>query len=475
MPFNSVEFALFLPVVFILYWFVFRRSLLLQNLFVVAASYFFYASWDWRFLPLLFGTSLTVFIVGFGLARTEKPGIRKAILGAGLLANLGVLCFFKYYSFFASSLAELLQAIGVSANPWSLRIILPVGLSFYTFQAMSYIIDAYRKEIRPTGEIVQFLAYMGFFPQLVAGPIGRAKTLLPQFARARTFDHASAVIGMRRILWGLFKKVVVADSCARHVDAIFADYQSLGASTLLVGIIYFAFQIYGDFSGYSDVAIGVARLFGFNLTENFRLPYLSRDVREFWTRWHISLSSWFRDYVYIPLGGSRHGTIKRIRNVILTFACSGLWHGDSWRFILWGVLNGIYCVPSILTSQRGKHAQVVAQGRMLPMPREVLEIAVTFGLILVSWVFFRAASLQDAVGYLRALCSPGLFSLPGVHGAGMVFVLTLVGVEWVQRDKGHPMDIGELPGVARWIVYVVISVLILAYHSGERTFIYAQF
>lgn len=475
MLFNSLEFALFLPVVFALYWFVLGRSLRLQNLFLVGASYFFYGWWDPRFLLLILISSLTDYSVGRALGRAESPRARKALLGVSLLCNLGLLGFFKYYNFFLGSAVELLQNLGLSPNPTSLKVILPVGISFYTFQSLTYTIGLYRREMRPTMDVVQYCAFVSFFPQLVAGPIERAQALLPQFAQRRTFDYRKGVAGARRILWGLFKKVVVADTCATHVDAIFSNYDSLAGSTLLLGIVYFAFQIYGDFSGYSDVAIGVGRLFGFDLGENFTLPYLSRDIREFWTRWHISLSTWFRDYVYFPLGGGRCSNVRRVRNILLTFTLSGLWHGANWTYVSWGLVNGLCYVPVILLSNRCQRSAIVAQGRMLPSPLEALQMAGTFSLVLIGWVFFRAASLHDAVGYLHGLFSPTLFSPPARRASALVFILMLAAVEWFQREKKDPLDMGEFPSVVRWLVYLALTVLILACYSGERVFIYFQF
>ncbi len=475
MLFNSVEFGLFLPLVFLLYWFVLSRNLRLQNLFIVAASYFFYGWWDPRFLVLIFASSLTDYSVGRALGFVENARARKILLGISLVFNLGLLGFFKYCNFFLASSVELLRSLGLAPNPTSLKVILPVGISFYTFQSLTYTIALYRREMEPTRSLVDYCAFVSFFPQLVAGPIERAKVLLPQIVKKRTFDYALATSGARRILWGLFKKVVVADTCAVQADAIFSNYHNLGGSTLLLGVVYFAFQVYGDFSGYSDIAIGVGRLFGFNLGENFALPYFSRDVREFWSRWHISLSTWFRDYVYIPLGGNRCSKIHRVRNILVTFTLSGLWHGANWTYVFWGMLHGLYYIPAILLGQRGRYSGIVAQGRVLPSPVEALRVGFTFALVLVAWVFFRAASLHDATGYLCGMASPTLFSFPTSRRAGLLFVLVLVVVEWFQREKKDALETHKLPSVVRWSGYVAITTVILAYYTSERAFIYFQF
>ena len=348
MLFNSFTFVIFLPTVFLLYWFVFNKNLKLQNFFLLIVSYIFYGWWDWRFLSLIFISSMVDYIVGLSIYKTDDSSKRKRLLLISMFVNLGFLGFFKYYNFFADSLIDLFSNFSISLHPRTLNIILPVGISFYTFQTMSYTLDIYRKKMEPTNDIIAFFAFVSFFPQLVAGPIERAKNLLPQFMKKRKFDYETATDGLRQILWGLLKKIIIADSCAHVVDYIFANYQFYNGSVLLMGVIFFAFQIYGDFSGYSDIAIGSAKLFGFDLMRNFAYPYFSRNIAEFWRRWHISLSTWFRDYVYIPLGGSYVNKWKRIRNIIITFTVSGFWHGANWTFIFWGFLNGIYYIPIII-------------------------------------------------------------------------------------------------------------------------------
>jgi alginate O-acetyltransferase complex protein AlgI len=475
--FNSLEFLVFLPVVFALYWFVARRTLRLQNLLLIGASYVFYGWWDWRFLSLIVVSSLVDFLVGLGLARTEASGRRKLLLLASLVTNLGLLGFFKYFDFFLDSFVDLLGTVGLQANRWSLGIILPVGISFYTFQTLSYTIDVYRRKIPSCRDPIAFFAFVSFFPQLVAGPIERAKSLLPQFQRERTFDLTAARDGCRQILWGFVKKVLIADNMAGHVETIFSQSDSLPGPVLVIGVFLFAIQIYGDFSGYSDIALGTARLFGFSLMRNFAYPYFSRNIAEFWRRWHISLSSWFRDYVYIPLGGSRTGSLGRLRNIILTFTISGFWHGANWTFVAWGFLNGLYYIPLMLAKSERKYLDTVANNRLLPGLREAGQILLTFALTLLAWVFFRARSLGHAFEYLagigsRALDLTGVDRLLPVVGLGLAFLA----VEWLQRDRQHGLEIARKPLAVRWAVYYALIVVVLAFGSfGKQEFIYFQF
>jgi len=385
---NSFAFALFLPTVFLLYWLIPPHRLRVQNAFLLLVSYLFYGWWDWRFLSLLFLSSLLDFVVGLGLQRTDHPTGRKALLACSLLGNLGMLGFFKYYNFFVGSFVRLLHGFGLEASPSTLNIILPAGISFYPFQTLSYGLDVYRRHMPATTDPIAFFVFVSFFSQLVAGPIERAIDLVPQFTRVRTFDWDRARDGMRQILWGLFKKMAIADNLGRSVDAIYRHYADLDGIELGLGTVYFAFQIYGDFSGYSDVAIGSARLFGFELTRNFINPYFSRDIAEFWRRWHITLSTWFRDYLYLPPGGNRTGRARWLRNILVTFTVSGLWHGANWNFIVWGFLHGLYYIPLIFTQSHRRHSDTVAAGRVLPTLREGLQIATTLGMVLVAWIFF---------------------------------------------------------------------------------------
>lgn len=479
MLFNSIEFLIFLPIVFILYWLIGTKNLKGQNLLLLVSSYFFYGWWDWRFLFLLAFSSLVDYFVGIGLLRTERSYKRKALLLTSIFVNLGFLGFFKYFNFFADNFIHAFTFFG---HPISgsilLNITLPVGISFYTFQTLCYSIDVYKRKLKPTTDIIAFLAYVSFFPQLVAGPIERASNLLPQFSRKRTFEYANAVDGMRQILWGLFKKIVIADNCAVYANDIFENYTQYSGSTLLLGSFFFAFQIYGDFSGYSDIAIGTARLFDFNLMKNFACPYFSRDIAEFWRRWHISLSSWFRDYVYIPLGGSHGGMWKRIRNVFVIFIVSGFWHGANWTFIVWGILHAIYFLPLLLMNKNRKNIDIAAAGRLAPNSREIMQIAFTFFITLVAWIFFRAETVGQALTYLSTIFSVSLFSVPEVFPAKtIVLVALLVIVEWFQRDKEHAFQFDEtrFPAALRLCVYYATVFLIVLRGGSQQQFIYFQF
>ena len=482
MLFNSIEFAIFLPIVFGLYWFVVKKSIRLQNLLLLFASYFFYGWWDWRFLSLIIFSSTLDYLIGIKLGEEKKEEKRKMLLFVSICVNLGFLGFFKYFNFFAESFADAFTLLGMEFEAVRLNVVLPVGISFYTFQTLSYSIDIYRRKLEPSKDIIAFFSFVSFFPQLVAGPIERATNLLPQFFKKRTFDYYSGVDGLRQILWGLFKKIVIADNCAVYVDQIFSNYETQPGSTLLLGGVYFAFQIYGDFSGYSDMAIGTARLFGFNLMQNFAFPYFSRDMAEFWRRWHISLSTWFRDYLYIPLGGSRGGTSMKIRNTFAIFLVSGFWHGANWTFIIWGLLNACYFLPLMLTNQNRNNLNVVAEGRWFPSPKEIFQVAITFFLTVIAWVFFRAENLGQAIAYLSILFSSSLVTTPLLIGSNLLhsMILLLLAVEWWKRDKQYGLaELESSPKFLRWILYFVIT-FIITYHflvlniSGKE-FIYFQF
>lgn len=484
MSFNSIDFALFVPFVFFVYWFVLNRNLKVQNAFLLVMSYVFYGWWDYRFLSLLVISTIIDYFVGIWLGKTDDQGRRKFLLAISVVCNLGLLGFFKYYNFFVDNVEAVFTLFGKPIELGTLRIILPVGISFYTFQTMSYSIDVYRRDMTPTKDFIAFASYVTFFPQLVAGPIERATNLLPQFLQRRKFVYETAVEGLTQIAWGLFLKIVIADACAPMVNEIFASPGSYSASTLIVGAFLFAFQIYGDFSGYSEIAIGTSKLFGFTLMRNFAYPYFSRDIAEFWRRWHISLSTWFRDYMYFPFGGSRKGKWMSVRNTMVIFIVSGFWHGANWTFIVWGMLNALFFLPLLLSSRNRMNVGTVAQGRRFPTVTEVLSIGGTFCLTLVGWVFFRAKSVGDAMAYLSGMVSPSLFSAPRFPGSRrlpivMACILALILAEWAGRNDAYALArIRAVPTRAiRWAAYlgIVFTIYFLGNFSESIEFIYFQF
>ena len=478
MIFNSLDFAIFLPTVFILYWFIFKKNLKLQNLLILAASYFFYGWWDWRFLSLIFLSTIVDFTIGLKLKSQENILKRKILLWISILVNLGFLGFFKYYNFFIESFTSAFLFFGSEIKDNTLNIILPVGISFYTFQTLSYTIDVYKRKLEPTKDIIAFGAFVSFFTQLVAGPIERATNLLPQFYKKRTFDYSKAVDGMRQILWGLFKKIVIADNCAEYANLIFNNSADYAGSSLALGALFFSFQIYADFSGYSDIAIGTSRLFGFNLMQNFNFPYFSRNVAEFWRRWHISLSTWFRDYLYIPLGGSRGGTMMKVRNTFIIFIVSGLWHGANWTFIIWGALNAIYFLPFLLTNTNRNHLTIVAKGKILPRLKEALSILITFLLTVITWIFFRAENAEHAFNYISEIFSLSVLTKPeGQPTTTVLLILIFVIIEWFGREGKYAIsgiDYFKTRKV-RWFFYLAICMLIFLFQGKQQEFIYFQF
>lgn len=487
MLFNSLDFAIFLPIVFLLYWFVFNKNLKLQNFFIVVASYVFYGWWDWRFLLLMGFTTLASWISGMLILSVRKkekdPKEEKLysqiITVSNIALNLGILCYYKYFNFFIESFVDAFSLFGKDLNIHTLKIILPVGISFYTFQALSYTIDIYKKKLEPTKDIVSFFAFVSFFPQLVAGPIERATNLLPQFFKKRTFKYEKAADGMRQILWGLFKKIVIADNCAICADHIFNNFETLPGSTLVLGAFFFSIQIYCDFSGYSDIAIGTARLFGFNLMRNFAYPYFSRDIAEFWRRWHISLTTWFRDYIYIPLGGSRVSKAKVIRNTFVVYLVSGFWHGANWTFIAWGLINAIYFLPLLLKGKNRKYLNVVAHGKIFPSFREQTQMLSTFVLAMFAWIFFRADSIAKAMLYIKGIFNSSLFSFPveGFYAGSVIIVLVAMMfiIEWIGRDNQHGLEISNINKWLRRIIYLILIFCIILFMGKNEQFIYFQF
>jgi alginate O-acetyltransferase complex protein AlgI len=480
MLFNSLSFAIFLPIVFILYWFATKGDLKLQNKLLLFASFFFYASWDYRFLFLLiFSISLDYFS-GIKMFEAKNQATKKFWFWLSICINLGFLGFFKYFNFFASSFADGLSFIGIKVDLWILKIILPVGISFYTFHGLSYVIDVYKNRIKPERNFIDYAVFVSFFPLLVAGPIERATHLLPQIKKNREFDYIKAVDGLKQILWGLFKKIVIADNCSGYVNTIFSNSTNYSGSTHILCAVIFAFQIYCDFSGYSDIAIGTARLFGIDLMRNFAFPYFSRDIAEFWRRWHISLSSWFRDYLYIPLGGSKGGIWMKIRNTFIIFLISGFWHGANWTFIIWGFLNALYITPSIIFNTNRNNLNIVAEGKYFPSLKEALSIFITFGLTVFAWIFFRSDSIGNALSYVSEIFSRTLFVFPYIHGLFTVFLFLIpfIVIEWMGREEQFALAIFKKSNssVINYSVYMIVAICILTFGNfSENQFIYFQF
>jgi len=487
MLFNSIEFAIFLPVVFILYWFIINKNINRQNLLILIVSYFFYGWWDWRFLSLIIFSSFIDYYIGIGLSKQANKKIRKLLLLVSIIVNIGFLAIFKYFNFFIDNFIDAFSLFGLQMNKTTLSVVLPVGISFYTFQTLSYSIDVFRKKLEPTKDIIAFFAFVSFFPQLVAGPIERASNLLPQFYNKRIFNYSQAVDGLRQILWGLFKKIVIADNAAVYANDIFNNYSDYSGSTLVIGAVFFAFQIYGDFSGYSDIAIGTARLFGFNLMQNFAFPYFSRDIAEFWRRWHISLSTWFRDYVYIPLGGSRGSLKRKIINTFIIFIVSGLWHGANWTFVAWGALNALFFLPLMLTKKNRKNTNNVAEGKFFPTIKEIFQIIITFTITVFAWIFFRAENIWYAFDYLKKIFSKTLFSIPKLNidtqvissKTFIIIIILFIFMEWLQREKQHGLEFSpqtKSKKILRWILYFIIVLSIFIFGNFSKTeFIYFAF
>lgn len=478
MLFNSIAFLIFLPIVFCLYWFITDKNLKLQNLLVVASSFLFYGWWDWRFLLLLVFSAGIDFFAGIYIGKSLNLAHRKMLLILSVFTNLGILALFKYFNFFTDNLVAGLSLIGLKLDSVTLNVVLPVGVSFYTFQALSYTIDVYKNRLKPTSDPVAYFAFISFFPQLVAGPIERATNLLPQFYIKREFDFNKAKDGLRQILWGFFKKIVIADSCASYADLIFNNSADYSGSTLFVGAIFFAFQIYGDFSGYSDIAIGTARLFGFDLMQNFAFPYFSRDIAEFWRRWHISLSTWFRDYLYYPLGGSRGSIWLKVRNTFIIFIVSGFWHGANWTFIAWGALNAIYFIPLLISKRNRNNLEIAAYNRTLPTFSEFGNIVLTFCLTVLAWIFFRAKDITHAFSIFSEIFSTTILRMPEVFPKFLIMIIILfVIAEWIgRRNKYALQETGlQWPRIVRWSAYYCLIGCVILYAKENQQFIYFQF
>ncbi len=483
MEFNSLDFFIFLPFVFFLYWFVFNNKVKKQNVFLLISSYFFYGCWDWRFLALIFLSTTVDYFVGIKIHQKEKKSSRKSWLWVSVLFNVGLLGFFKYYNFFVDSWIDMFSMFGYTMkSTWTLRIILPVGISFYTFQTMSYSFDIYYKKLTPTRDFLSFATFVSFFPQLVAGPIERASNLLSQITTKRVFSYNQTVSGIKLILWGLFKKVVIADALAPIVDDIFANYSTYPASTLILGVTLFSFQVYGDFSGYSDIAIGTAKLFGIELMSNFKFPNFSRNVAEYWQRWHISLSTWFRHYIYIPLGGSRVGKLKSIRNIIIIFLVSGFWHGANWTFIFWGAFHALAFIPVFLMGRNTIYKNtVVGENSFFPSIIEIGQILLTFAIVTFSRIFFRSESITDAFNFIKRIVfnfDYAAYNHP--MGYRMIDYYILIGLfviyEYIiRKNEREPFNFKNK--IVRFIIYTIIVMLMLLFYDSnvDRSFIYFQF
>lgn len=477
MFFNSLAFAVFLPIVFLLYWFVFNKNKSTQNTLLIIVSYYFYSCWDWRFLFLLLFSTLICYITGIQIENSKQERSRNTWYWLSIVANLGFLGIFKYYNFFAFSFSEALNNIGIQSSPLLLNVILPVGISFYTFHGLSYVIDIYYKRIKAEKNLVDYALFVSYFPLLVAGPIERATHLLPQVKLKRDFNFGKAKEGVYQIIWGLVKKVVIADTCATYANAIFDNYTGMNSLSLILGAIYFAFQIYGDFSGYSDIALGVSKLFGLDLLRNFNYPYFSRDIAEFWRRWHISLSSWFRDYLYIPLGGSRGSKIKQVRNVFIIFVVSGFWHGANWTFLAWGFINALYFLPSLLLGTNRNNMETAELHWDLNSIKTVYNIVVTFAISCLAWIFFRAKTIENAFDYIQRIFTNQNFTIQYLVNERysnelILLVLAFIVVEWNCRTKTEPIS-GKYSVLK--MALCLLAIVALGTYSDYKEFIYFQF
>ena len=472
MLFNSIEFLIFLPIVFTFYWFIFNKNLSIQNFIILLSSYIFYGWWDYRFLSLIFLSTIVDYIIGLNIPRQESEKLQKLLLYVSILFNVSVLGFFKYYNFFIDSWVSLFSSFGYEIKSiWTLNIILPVGISFYTFQTMSYTIDIYRKKLKPTKDFISFASFVSFFPQLVAGPIERATNLLPQILNKREFRYEQGVQGLRLILWGLFKKVVIADSLSPIVDDIFSNYQDFSGGTLWLGAVYFAFQIYCDFSGYSDIAIGTSKLFGFEIMSNFRFPYFSRNIGEFWRRWHISLSTWFRDYLYIPLGGSKEGKWKSIRNIFVIFIVSGFWHGANWTFILWGLLHSILILIYRVIDNFLDYKKYISL--------RILSHIFSISFIMLAWIPFRTSSIIDALEKYKIIFSfNNYFELGLRENIYLITFILMLGIyissilnPFYRRFSNYYF----FNLILNFLIGLLLLPIILAFLKPNNQFIYFQF
>lgn len=475
MLFNSLEFFIFLPLVFIGYWLLQKQKLSIQNTLLLLSSYYFYSCWDWRFLFLLMFSTGLDYLAGLMMQKSKTETNRKFWFWLTISVNIGFLGVFKYFNFFVDSFADLLQGFGFEAHFWTLNIILPVGISFYTFHGLSYVIDVYKKRIEPEHNFVDYALFVSYFPLLVAGPIERATHLLPQLKRKRKFEYTQAIQGIKQIIWGLFKKVVVADNCAFYANQIFNNANEYSAGELWLGSILFAFQIYGDFSGYSDIALGTSKLFGIDLLRNFNFPYFSKDIADFWRRWHISLSNWFRDYLYIPLGGSRGSKLLSIRNTFIIFLVSGFWHGANWTFIVWGLIHALLFLPLLLSnSNRNSLKEQSYQYRDFP------KIIITFIFVCLAWVFFRAENLTSAWSYIIGMFNFTDFDISLFYKNSKYSLISLICLssifwlmftEWKSVKKNnYEIQLSKVD-----LLILTLMIFFMGTFKNQMSFIYFQF
>lgn len=486
MIFNSTQFVVFFICFFILYWIVLKKNLKLQNLLILAGSYVFYGWWDWRFLFLLIGSTLLNYYLGIYIAKTENAKKRKLLVYTGLLQGLAGLIFFKYYNFFITSFADAFGAFNIHLNVHTLQIILPLGISFYTFRTISYLLDVDKNKIKPTKDWVVFFTYVCFFPGLISGPIDKAQLLIPQLEKKRTFDKIQIIDGMHQILWGLFKKIVVADNCATVANQIFDNYKSLPATSLLLGALFYTLQLYADFSGYSDMAVGIARLLGFNITKNFNFPFFAQNIAEYWRRWHMSLTSWLTEYVFTPLSIKfrDYGKTGLALAIIINFTICGIWHGANWTYVLFGFLHGCYFIPLIIKGTMNKKTKK-GKASLLPSFLEFRNIAATFIIVMLTNVVFRADSISHAADYFKHIFSLSLFTAPvlaNITSTVTILVISVIAlfVEWMQRNKEHGLQFSPAGSALKSylrvsFICVLIWAIVLWGAFGNKTFIYFQF
>ncbi|SEA99325.1 MBOAT family O-acyltransferase [Pedobacter hartonius] len=481
MIFNSLSFLLFFTGFFFLYWFVFNRNLKLQNILLLVGSYIFYAVADWRFLALLVGISVINFILGIGIERSQR--YRKILLWAGMVQGIGGLIFFKYFNFFISSFDSLFAGLNLNIDLHLLNILIPVGISFFTFRTLSYLQDIYKGKTKATANWINFFTYVAFFPCILSGPIDKAKIFIPQLEKPRLFDYNLASDGLRQILCGLFKKMVIADNCSMVTNEIFGNYQNLPGSSLLIAAFLYSIQIYADFSGYSDIAIGVSKLLGFKITRNFDYPYFSQNIAEFWRKWHISLTSWLTEYVFSPLNIAFRdwGKVGVSLAIVINFTIVGIWHGANWTYVLFGFIHGCFFIPLIIKDTINKKKKI-AKGRPFPSLSELNNVALTCGFVMLTFIIFRSDNISDAFHYYKIMFSGSLFSNPVVLHQdelliSIVFLLLMFIVEWVQREREHALQIDAIksPLLRLTIYFGMIACVILMSATTANQFIYFKF